>query len=118
MPQQALALANSSLCLEQARLLAGKLEKELSPQASRPGETEFVTAAFERVLGRLPTRDELNACEAYLLAESKQLADLSRLAPCSSGPASAVPPSADPRQRAREDLVHVLFNHNDFVTIR
>ena len=29
MPQQALALANSSLCLEQARLLAGKLEKDL-----------------------------------------------------------------------------------------
>ena len=29
-----------------------------------------------------------------------------------------MPPSADPNQRARENLVHVLINHNDFVTIR
>jgi hypothetical protein len=29
-----------------------------------------------------------------------------------------MPPSADPAQRARENLVQVLFNHNDFVTIR
>jgi hypothetical protein len=35
-----------------------------------------------------------------------------------AGPAPAVPAAADPRQRAREGLVHVLFNHNDFVTIR
>ena len=27
-------------------------------------------------------------------------------------------PADDPALRAREDLVHVLFNHNDFVTIR
>ena len=31
---------------------------------------------------------------------------------------ATVPPSADPVLRARENLVHVLFNHNDFVTIR
>ena len=27
-------------------------------------------------------------------------------------------PAAEPRQRARESLVRVLFNHNDFITIR
>jgi hypothetical protein len=29
-----------------------------------------------------------------------------------------IPPSADPHQRARENLVHVLLNHNDFLTLR
>jgi hypothetical protein len=28
-----------------------------------------------------------------------------------------VAPAADASKRAREDLVHVLFNHNDFVMI-
>jgi Protein of unknown function (DUF1549)/Protein of unknown function (DUF1553)/Planctomycete cytochrome C len=118
MPQQALALANSSLCLEQARLLAGTLEKALASLPGQAHDTAFIAAAFERVLGRLPTRDETSACEDYLRAGSKQFANLSGLAPFSSGPAALVPPSADPGQRAREDLVHVLFNHNDFVTIR
>jgi hypothetical protein len=118
MPQQALALANSSLCLEQARLLAGKLERDLPKESPVAHDTAFVIAAFERVLGRLPTRDETIACEDYLRSSAKQFADLARLAPFSSGPAALVPPSADPRQRAREDLVHVLYNHNDFVTIR
>jgi len=31
---------------------------------------------------------------------------------------ASVKPSVDPRQRARENLVHVLLNHNDFLTIR
>jgi hypothetical protein len=35
-----------------------------------------------------------------------------------SGPESQVKPSDDPHQRARENLVHVLLNHNDFVTVR
>ena len=115
MPQQALALANSSLCLEQARLLAGRLERELPRPAL---DSAFVSAAFERVLGRSPTRDEMTACETYLRVEAKKLANLSVLSPFSSGPAATVPPAALAAQRAREDLVHVLFNHNDFVTIR
>ena len=41
MPQQALALANSSLCLEQARLLAGRLEQEL-PRAHRAGARQRI----------------------------------------------------------------------------
>jgi hypothetical protein len=40
------------------------------------------------------------------------------MVPFSSGPAAAVAPSVDPAARAREDLVHVQFNHNYFVTIR
>jgi Protein of unknown function (DUF1549)/Protein of unknown function (DUF1553)/Planctomycete cytochrome C len=118
MPQQALALANSVLCLEQARLLARKLEKGLACQPGQSRDTAFVIAAFERVLGRLPTGDETAACEEYLRSGARQFANLSGLVPFSSGPTAAVGPSVDPAQRAREDLVHVLFNHNDFITIR
>jgi hypothetical protein len=118
MPQQALALANSSLCLEQARRLAGKLEGELASLSGQAHDMAFVTAAFEHVLGRLPTQDERSTCEDYLRAGAKQFANLTGLTAFSSGPVASVPPSADPRQRAREDLVHVLFNHNDFVTVR
>lgn len=32
--------------------------------------------------------------------------------------AQSVPPSSEPEMRARENLIHVLFNHNEFVTIR
>jgi Protein of unknown function (DUF1549)/Protein of unknown function (DUF1553)/Planctomycete cytochrome C len=118
MPQQALALANSSLCLEQSRLLAAVLERGLGCQAGQSHDGAFVIAAFERVLGRLPTNDETTACEEYLRATTKQLANLSGLVRFSSGPAAAVAPSTEAAQRARENLVHVLFNHNDFVTIR
>ena len=31
---------------------------------------------------------------------------------------SPVPPAADPALRAREDLIHVLMNHHEFVTVR
>jgi hypothetical protein len=110
MPQQALALANSGLGLDQARLLAARLRAD--------SEEAFIGAAFERVLGRTPTAEERSTCVHYLTEQSARLADARRLAAFASGPPAAVKPSADPRQRARENLVHVLFNHNDFLTIR
>ena len=55
-------------------------------------------AAFETVLGRPATAEELAACEK-LLARHKS-------------PAGGVQPVAV------EMLIHVLLNHNDFVTIR
>jgi hypothetical protein len=123
-PQQALALANSSLCLEQARLLATSLTNDPDRTSSPPRangngpNAAFVRAAFERVLGRSPTPQEQAACEGYLITQAKRLSDRSRLTPFSAGPAASVLPAIDPAQRAREDLVHVLLNHNDFVTIR
>ncbi|MFI5456343.1 MAG: DUF1553 domain-containing protein [Isosphaerales bacterium] len=116
-PQQALALANSSLCREQARLLAKRLVQQLPRRPSPSNEDAFVTAAFERVLGRSPAPEEKTTCADFLGTQARQLADRSRMTPFSTGPASTVPPAADPAQRAREDLVHVLLNHNDFVTI-
>ena len=50
----------------------------------------FVRAVFERLLGRAPKDGELRESVAYLNGPSK----------------------------GRESLVHVLLNHNDFVTVR
>jgi hypothetical protein len=115
-PQQALALANSPLSFEQARRLAARFTDEVG--ASRGADAAFVAAAFERIVGRGPSREEQAECESYLVAAARQLADRTRLTAFTSGPAASVKPAADPAQRARENLVHVLFNHNDFVTIR
>jgi hypothetical protein len=112
MPQQALALANSPLAWAQARTLAAGLSKS---SADAPG---FVTAAFEQLLTRPPTDAERATCEAFLKDQARRLSEPGKLEPFPAGDPAAVPPSPDPSQRARESLVHVLLNHNDFVTIR
>jgi hypothetical protein len=117
-PQQALALANSSLCREQARLLAKRLVPQLPAQPSASTQDTFVATAFERILGRSPTPEEALACRKFVAAQAKRLAAREGMTPFPKGPVLTVLPAADPAQRAREDLVHVLFNHNDFVTIR
>jgi hypothetical protein len=81
-------------------------------------DAEFIAAAFERVLGRPPRPDESTACAAFLGEQSARLADKGKLTGFTAGPASTVPPSMSPAARAREDLIHVLFNHHEFVTIR
>jgi len=84
-PQQALALLNSTLTLDGADLLGKKLSAEGDSAA-------FVTAAFETVLTRPPTSLEQEECARFLSA-------------------------GDPA-RARANLIHVLLNHHEFVTIR
>ncbi len=107
-PQQALALHNSALALNVSREVAKQLAK---------ADGDFVRAAFERVLGRAPTADELKRCEQFLRDATELYAKPEKLTPFPAGPA-VTPPATDPAQRAREDLVHVLLNHNDFVTVR
>jgi len=97
LPQQALALSNS----EMAGRLARDLERKLPADWS---DTDFVTAAFEQVLGRPPRPAEATAALAFLdrqvtLFESQLV-------------------NADPDARARANLIHALFNHTDFVTVR
>jgi hypothetical protein len=111
-PQQALALANSPLALSQSRVLAGQITSQCTSDDS------FIESAFVRLLGRAPDADERAACLAFLAEQARRLADPATLTPFASGPKPAVAPAAVPGQRARENLVHVLFNHNDFVTIR
>ena len=96
-PQQALALANSELALNQARALA----KDLAAKAGSDSDA-FIRAAYRRVLTREPHTGELAACREFLKkAESTD---------AKSAPAAS--------QRARENLALVLLNHNDFVTAR
>jgi hypothetical protein len=90
-PQQALALSNSDLTMQQARRVARNLD------ATGNDSTVFITAAFEQVLTRQPTRDEMSECLAYLKNRNQGI---------------------DAPERARKSLVHVLMNHNDFVTVR
>lgn len=111
-PQQALAVANSPLSLTQSRLLAKRLAE------STTGETEFIPRAFEHILSRQPSPDEQVMCERFLAGQATQLADPARLSLFVGEKKAEVGPSSNPPQRARENLIHVLLNHNDFVTIR
>jgi hypothetical protein len=108
-PQQALALSNSALALNQSRQLATRLASQ---------KDDFLMAAFEQVLGRPPSAAEHSRCERFLREQAELLAKPGRQTPFPPSPDEVLPPSADPVQHAREDLIHVLFNHNDFVTIR
>jgi hypothetical protein len=109
-PQQALALANSPLALRNARLLA----RSLAAQHSDDGA--FVKAAFEQVLSRPATAAELTECGSFLAKQAEALASATK--PAGKPDPTGDSPSPDPALRARENLVHVLLNHHEFVTIR
>jgi hypothetical protein len=90
-PQQALALINSELTLTSARRLARAMAKADDIARALGGKADpaaFVARAFEAVLARAAT------------------------------PAEGGKPSGDPGVRARENLVQVLMNHHEFVTVR
>lgn len=90
-PQQALALQNSPLTQRQSGILGERLGA-----AAGDDDAAFIGAAFEAILARPATAEELAACADFLHEKS-----------------------ADPgRARARVNLIGVLFNHSDFITIR
>ncbi|MCA9076392.1 MAG: DUF1553 domain-containing protein [Planctomycetaceae bacterium] len=96
-PQQALALTNSDLIHE----LSGSLAESL-----RMGSSEsqaFVVAAYEQILSRPPSEDELTRCLEFLERQQSAIADES---------------PEESLRRASESLVRVLFSHNDFIGIR
>ncbi len=98
-PQQALALSNSKLTHELAPRLAARLEKELGSV----NDAAFARQSFILLLGITPTVEEQRACEEALGQLQKSLANRK---------------VANPKSRARAQLVHALLNHNDFITIR
>jgi hypothetical protein len=106
-PQQALTLFNSTLAINQSRRLAKSLPAD-----------GFIEAAFETILGRQPGAEERTRCETFLREQVALYAMPGKLTPFPAGFGDVLPPATDPAQRAREDLLGVLFNHNDFVTIR
>lgn len=103
MPQQALALHNSALVRKHARLLAHALHAQ-----AKASDAQFITLAFEQVLSRAPTEAEQSECQAFLVRMAQQHTQHR------SGGSTA----AEPALHAREQLVHVLLNHHEFVTIR
>jgi len=117
-PQQALAMINSAVARREARRLAGRLSRKSASEKSSRADLEFLTAAFEQILSRQPTPAERALCIRFLKTQSNLLRHRDRLTPATSGIKASLPPATDPHQRARENLVLVLFNHNDFVTIR
>ena len=66
-----------------------------------------MVAAFERILGRSPSASSSSECETGL----QRLTGVLRIR------ARPTPPIG-PGIPRRSALVHVLLNHNDFVTIR
>jgi hypothetical protein len=121
-PQQALVLTNSRFLLHFSRVLAGKLTLSLPLPAGTdddsPRQTDFVRSAFETVLSRSPSLDELSTCLEFLRRQAEALGHRTEPAPTAAGNPPIAAPSADPVQRARESLVRALFNHNDFATVR
>ncbi len=101
-PQQALALSNSELSLNTATQIA----QQISERNSEADHNQFTAIAFELLLGRKASAAELAECDRYcqtltaLLAKSDQF------------------PAEQLKIRIRARLVHSLFNHNDFITIR
>lgn len=97
-PQQALALSNSKLALGASKMIAEKL------LAQYPDATpEFLmTRAYRLILTSAPTGEELEKLvEGYRQLEA------------------VLKPKHDQyRERVLTNIVHVLLNHNDFITIR
>jgi len=89
-PHQALALFNSELTHGQSRQLARKLN------TAHADDAKFVQAAYEQILTRTPKANEVALCVEFLKTQTAGTA----------------------RLRAREKMVHALFNHHEFVTIR
>ncbi|MEZ6061487.1 MAG: PSD1 and planctomycete cytochrome C domain-containing protein [Planctomycetaceae bacterium] len=127
-PQQALALSNSPLTFDASRRLASRIAAEAgdSEQGSQNAQEKtanttgerYIRIAFQTVLGRSCTDDELQACTEFLATQSDRLSASDQLTPLPGTAKTTVSAATDPRQRARENLIHVLLNHNDFVTIR
>ena len=88
-PQQALALSNSTLAANSSRRVVQELSSGLD-------DARFVYAAFEMVLARRPTGPEVDASRDFLTRTA----------------------TGDSAEAARISLVRVLLNHHDFVTIR
>lgn len=118
-PQQALALANSDLTLDLSRILAEKLLQAAAGVAPAEAATDtFISAAFETILSRSPTAAERRAAADFLTEQHNTLQSASSEELSATLTGGGKRPSPDLAQRARETMVHALFNHNDFVTVR
>jgi mono/diheme cytochrome c family protein len=114
-PQQALAMSNSVLSLNQGRRLADKLSKELAQADAE--DNEFIIASFEQVLCRKPSAEERDVCGAFLTKQRELYQEAGAEQLKISASKGSVAAATNPAQRARESLVRTLLNHNDFITV-
>ncbi|WP_397569547.1 DUF1553 domain-containing protein [Schlesneria sp. T3-172] len=91
-PQQALAMTNSGLVLDSARQIADRISQQSTD------DTDFVKRAFALVLCMHPNEAEIAA-------------SLNAMKRWKSENGESVDPS-------RANLIWILMNHNDFVTLR
>jgi hypothetical protein len=115
-PHQALALANSKLSLQVSGVVEEQITKRTGPTAA--SDSKFVADAFELMLNRPPSPAERTESLNFLREQERLFLDPKKLTPIQTGAVDAMKPETDPHLRAREDFVHVLVNHTDFVTIR
>jgi hypothetical protein len=111
-PQQALALTNNELLLDLSQTLAERLWAVAACAEDTPErEAAFLSAVWEQILTRSPSPRERELAMDFL---ARQAALLGRSA---GAPPHRSDAAGDAPARARRDLVHALFSHNDFLTI-
>jgi hypothetical protein len=102
-----------------SRLLAADLSKQVGTSTEPVSQQKFIQHGFLHILSRQPTAEEAAACLAFLSQNAQLLSKPDSLKAFPAGKEEpTVAASTDIHQRARENLIHVLFNHNEFVTIR
>lgn len=113
-PQQALAMTNSLLSLDNSRALAAKITKmnESPTKENKADHKNFVKIAFEHILSRRPSQAEHQLCCQFLdqqqaLFHGQSEEEQKRLGLTDE---NAI------LRRAHESLVHSILNHADFVT--
>jgi hypothetical protein len=111
-PQQALALVNSQFVWNQARAVTQQLV------ARTAGASEFLAAAFQEILCRPPTKEELTECQRFLRDQADLFRQAKQLTASAAGPAEVQTHTDEAEMQAKEYLIHTLFNHNDFITVR
>lgn len=118
-PQQAIAFTNSKLMFDRADDIA----KAISAKVGETSDAEFVSAAFEHLLGRSATEAELAVAVdglQRLATNENSTAVPDSSVPAGPGGTAQAPIKAvtTPNERARAAFIHVLLNHNDFISIR
>jgi hypothetical protein len=98
-PQQALALSNSSLSIKMSSSIEQRIWSSLDSQQ----QSAFIDAVFLLLLARHATTDEHRECDRFF-------AEMAALA--------ADQPSDQQTRRIRTRFVQAMLNHNDFITIR
>ena len=78
----------------------------------------FITVAFETILNRAPAEAEVTVCQTFLERNTATAGTADLAVFPAGGESSQHAPATVAYLRARENLVHVLLSHNDFVTIR